>query len=239
MIVVMILAGGVGTRVGADRPKQFIEVYGKPVLAYTIENFQKNMQIDKIEIVCHKDWKEYVKKMISKYQFSKVEWIVEGGQTFQESVINGTNYLNGKIDDLDYVLIQYAAAPFTSQKIINDVIRVMLKKNFSFSATPCFQLMGTNDGQTSENWVDRDKYIQIASPYGFQFAYLKDIYIRAQKQKLLDIIEPHITSVMYALGETLYQAYGDQTNIKITTEADLQMLRAYATLENQEQNKEK
>lgn len=234
----MILAGGVGTRVGANRPKQFIEIYGKPVLGYTIEQFQKNMQIDAIEIVCHKDWKNYVREMIKKYNYSKVKWIVDGGETFQKSVISGTDFLIDKMEDSDYVLIQYAAAPFTSQKIIDDVIRVMLEKKSSFSATPCFQLMGTNDGNVSQRWVDRDKYIQIASPYGFQYAYLKDIYARARNENILDTIEPHITSLMYALGDTLYQAYGDQTNIKITTEADLTILKAYAAMKKLELNNE-
>lgn len=236
MITVMILAGGIGSRVGASRPKQFIEIYGKPVLAYTVEQFQKNIQIDAIEIVCHKEWIEYVRKMIEIYQFSKVRWIIEGGQTFQNSVMNGTEFLNDKINDRDYVLIQYAASPFTSQKIINDVIKVMQEKGSSFSATPCFQLMGTNDGEISKVWVDRDKYVQIASPYGFKYSYLKDIYIRAKKENILNTIEPHITSLMYALGDTLHQAYGDQTNIKITTESDLILLKAYAIMKKMESN---
>ena len=73
MITAMILAGGVGSRVGADRPKQFVEVLGKPVLAYTIEIFQKNPQIDAIEVVCHKKWKEYLNVMIETYNLTKVK----------------------------------------------------------------------------------------------------------------------------------------------------------------------
>lgn len=76
-------------------------------------------------------------------------------------------------------------------------------------------------------WIDRDKYIQIACPYGFKFSYLLDIYKRAGEQGLLEKIEPHTTSLMYALGDTLYQAYGDQTNIKITTKEDLDLFEGY------------
>lgn len=220
----MILAGGVGSRVGADRPKQFIEILDKPVLAYTIEIFQNNPQIDAVEVVCHKQWKSYLEAMIAKYDLTKVRWIVDAGATFQESCINGVNYLRGKVGMNDYVLVQYGAAPFTSDKIVNDVIRVMKEKNFAFTATPCYQLMGTNDmGEESRTWVDRDKYIQIACPYGFKYDYLLDIYERAEKQGLLEKIEPHTTSLMYALGDILYQAYGDQTNIKITTKEDLEL----------------
>ena len=80
MVTAIILAGGVGSRVGAGRPKQFIEVLGKPVLAYTIEIFQNNPQIDAIEVVCHKKWKEYLMGMIEQYGLSKVKWIADGGK---------------------------------------------------------------------------------------------------------------------------------------------------------------
>lgn len=230
MIIAIVLAGGAGSRVGADRPKQFIEVLGKPVLAYTIEIFQNHPEIDAVEVVCHKDWKDYLNSIIQKYELSKVKWVTDGGETFQDSVINGMNNLKNKISGNDYVLIQYGAAPFTSEKIVTDVIRVMKKRNFAVTATPCYQLMGSNDGEESCTWVDRDKYIQIACPYGFRYSYLLDIYKRAEEQDLIDKIEPHTTSLMYALGDKLYQAYGDQTNIKITTKEDFDMFEGYVLM---------
>lgn len=231
MITAIILAGGVGSRVGAGCPKQFVEILGKPVLAYTIEIFQNNPQVDAIEIVCHKNWKEYLMDMIEKYSLSKVKWVADGGDTFQDSVMSGINNLKNKIRLDDYVMIQYGAAPFTSDKIVDDVIRVMKDKGSAVTATPCYQLLGSNDENgTSESWVDRDKYIQIACPYGFKFSYLLDVYDRAEKQGLIEKIEPHTTSLMYALGDTLYQAYGDQTNIKITTKEDLDMFEGYVLM---------
>ena len=130
--------------------------------------------------------------------------------------MNGTRYLQDKISLDDYVMIQYGAAPFTSEKILSDVIRVMKLHN---------------DGDESRTWVNRDSYIQIACPYGFQYGYLLDIYKRAEEQGLIDKIEPHTTSLMYALGDVLYQAYGDQTNIKITTKEDLALFEGYALLQ--------
>lgn len=233
MITAIILAGGIGSRVGFDKPKQFIEIFDKPVLAYTIEIFQNYLEIDNIEVVCHELWKDYLKDMIQKYNLTKVKWIVNGGETFQDSVINGINHLKNKIHFDDYVLIHYGAAPFTSEKIITDVIRVMKQYGSSFTATPCYQLMGSNDGEKSKTWVNRDNYIQIACPYGFRYSYLLDIYKRAREQGLLEKIEPHTTSLMYALGDTLYQAYGDQTNIKITTKEDLDMFKGYVLMKQQ------
>ena len=237
MITAIILAGGVGSRVGAGRPKQFVEILGKPVLAYTIEIFQNNPQIDAIEVVCHKNWKEYLMDMIEKYHLSKVKWIADGGDTFQDSVMSGINNLKDKIKSDDYVMIQYGAAPFTSDKIVDEVIRVMKDKESAVTATPCYQLLGSNDeNATSRTWVNRDKYIQIACPYGFKFSYLLDVYERAEKQGLIEKIEPHTTSLMYALGDTLYQAYGDQTNIKITTKEDLAMFEGYVLMKQRKKS---
>lgn len=230
MITSIILAGGTGSRVGADRPKQFIEVLNKPVLAYTIDIFERHPEVDAIEVVCHKDWKDYLDNIIRVNKFTKVKWIVDGGDTFQTSCLNGVNNLRDKINKDDYVLIQYGAAPFTTSKIITDVIRVMKERKAAVSTTPCYQLMGTNDGITSKNWVDRDKYVQIACPSGFNFGYLLDVYKRADEKGLLDSVDPHVTSLVYALGDPLYQAYGDQTNIKITTKEDLDLFEGYVLM---------
>ncbi len=228
MITAMILAGGVGSRLGADRPKQFIEVFGKPILAYTIEIFQNHPQIDCIEVVCHKSWISFLEDMIIKYGLSKVRWVVNGGNTFQDSVINGIEGLKGGICGEDYVLIQYGAAPFTSERIVTDVIRVMKEKGSAVAVTPCYQLMGSNDAEeTSRTWVDRDRLIQIACPQGFRYSYLLNIYERAAQKGLLEQVEPHTTSLMYALGDTVYQARGDQTNIKITTWEDVELFEGY------------
>ncbi len=230
MTTAIILAGGVGSRVGAERPKQFVEVLGKPILAYTIEIFETHPEVDAIEVVCHKSWKIYLEDMISKYDYKKVKWIVDGGNTFQDSVINGVNALKDKISRKDYVLIQYGAAPFTSKKIVTDVIRVMKKKGSAVTGTPCYQLLGSKEGNISKKWVNRDLYVQIACPYGFEYGYLLDVYERAERQGLLEKIEPHTTSIIYALGDELNLAYGDQTNIKITTKEDIYMFEGYVLM---------
>ena len=113
----IILAGGVGSRVGADCPKQFIEIQGKPILVYTIEKFQNHSQIDAIEVVCVASHIEYMKELVERYQLTKVKWIVEGGVDFQHSVIQGINHLKGILDENDQVLIHYGASPFVSEEI--------------------------------------------------------------------------------------------------------------------------
>lgn len=231
MVVALILAGGVGSRLGADRPKQFVEILNKPILAYTVEIYQNYLGVDAIEIVCHKSWRKYLDEMVQKYQLTKVRWITDGGETFQDSVINGVKNLRGKISLKDIVMIHYGVAPFTSDAIIADAIKVCEEYNVSVSCTPCYQLIGTNDeGGLSRKWLDRDRVVQISCPQSFRYEYLLDIYTRAEEQGIIEKTEPHTTSLMYALGDIIYQSYGNQTNIKITTKEDLDIFEGYVLM---------
>jgi len=234
MNIAIILAGGVGSRVGADKPKQFVEVQGRPVIAYTIERLQHHPEIDAIEVVCLAEYLDYLRDLLKKNNFDKVKWLTAGGDTFQQSVINGINNLQDKINDEDIVLIHYAASPFVSADIISDGIRVAKEKGNCTSATPCFLLMGSNDdGKRSTKWVDRDKLMQLNSPQCFRYGYVKELYKEAQEDGLLDKVEPHTTSLMYAMGRTIYFSKGNQVNIKITTKEDLDLFEGYVLLEKQ------
>ena len=228
MNVVVILAGGVGSRVGANKPKQFIEVLGKPVIAYTLDVFEEHKEIDEIEVVCLESHIEYLKEITKKYGYKKVKWIVKGGKDFQESVMNGIDNLKGKVKDDDIILVHYAASPFVTKEIITDGIRVAEKKGNSTSATPCYLLTGSNDnGLQSTKWIDRDKIMQLNAPQCFKYAYVKQLYDEAREKNLLIKVEPHTTSLMYLMGRTIYFSKGNQTNIKITTKEDLDLFEGY------------
>ena len=97
----ILLAGGVGKRMGADIPKQFVKVKGKPIIVYSIENFERNNQIEKIVIVCVKEWIPYLKELINEYKLTNVEWIIEGGHTGHDSIRNGVFFLKNKIQAED------------------------------------------------------------------------------------------------------------------------------------------
>ena len=132
MNIAMILAGGTGSRLGADIPKQFLQVRGKPVLVYTIENFQNNTNIDAILVVSHPDWLNECKELASVYALDKIKWFTTGGDTFQTSVLNGVNYLRDRISREDTVLVSFGVSPYTTDEIINDSIRVCEKYGLSF-----------------------------------------------------------------------------------------------------------
>ena len=119
MNVAVILAGGVGNRVGAGIPKQFIEVLGKPILAYTIDPFEKHPDVDAVLVVCVKPYIDYIWELKEKYSFKKLIWVAEGGATFQESMINGVDFLKERISRDDTVLFHFGASPFITSDIIS------------------------------------------------------------------------------------------------------------------------
>lgn len=228
MNIAVILAGGVGSRVGMGIPKQFIEILGKPILIYTIEKFQNHSEIDKIEVVCVKDYIEKLENLVQTYHLGKVHWITEGGPTFQKSVQNGIENLRNQCDENDVILIHYGASPFVEDEIITDAIRVCKEKGNCTSANPIYTLTGSNDdGTKSTQWVDRDKIMGLNSPQCFLFGYVEELYRIAEDQGLLEQVEPHTTSLMYRMGRTIYFSKGSQTNIKITTKEDLELFEGY------------
>ncbi len=233
MNVPIILAGGVGSRVGADRPKQFIEILGKPVLVYTIELFQNHPEIDAIEVVCIKSHIDYLKKLVEKYNLDKVKWIAEGGKDFQHSVMNGVNNLNGQLKDDDVVLVHYGASPFTTPDIITDAIRVAKEKGNSSPAISSPLLLGSNDGDRSLNWIDRDQVMILNSPQCFKFGYVTQLFAEAIENDLIDKVEPHTTTLMYLMGREIYLSKSNQLNIKITTKEDLDLFKGYILMKSQ------
>lgn len=231
MVTAIILAGGVGSRVGAGIPKQFIEVMGKPILAYTLDIYQQHPEVDVIEVVCHASYIDYCKEMCEKYGHTKVRWICNGGETFQDSCMNGIHHLANKITKDDYIMIHYGGAPFTTQEELTDAIRVCKEKGNAVCGIPCFQLMGTRETydayEASKEWVDRDKFIQITCPYCFNYGFVLDLYKEAEEKDLLDKVEPHTTTLMQYMGHQLYLSKGYQSNMKITTKEDLKMFEGW------------
>ena len=234
MNVPIILAGGVGSRMGADRPKQFIEVFGKPVLVYTIEIFQNHPEIDAIEVVCVESHIDYLKELVEEYNLTKVKWITPGGKEFQDSLINGINNLKVELADDDIVLVQYGASPFTTDDIISDAIRVCSKMGNASPAMSSLFLLGSNDGDRSLNWIDRDKVIVHNTPQCFKFGYIAQMYDEAISEGYIDKVEPHTTSLMYLMGREIYLSKGNQINLKITTKEDLDLFKGYILSKKEE-----
>ncbi len=228
MNIAVILAGGKGTRVGSEIPKQFIKVYGKPILVYTIEIFQQHSEIDAIEIVCIEQYMDYMKEIIKEYKLTKVKWVVQGGKDFQHSVLNGVANLKQECREEDTVLIHFGASPFVKDYIISDAIRVCAKRGNAISTTPFYLLSGIKeDNVKSTKWIDRDTVACMNSPHAFKYGVIKRIYEEAEERGIIEQVEPHTTTLMYMLEKPIYFSKGSQSNIKITTKEDIELFEGY------------
>lgn len=232
MNVGIILAGGTGTRVGAGIPKQFIQIEGKPILAYTLDIFQSNPNIDAIEIVCHKDWVDEVEKICSVYGITKKRWVCTGGATFQESTMNGIMNLKGKIAEDDIVVISFGVSPMTPQEDINDSIRVCEAHGNAIASVDIDLCTCIKDDEesTTQNII-RETLKGFANPWTFRFGELHEAYEEAVKRNILDSLEPHTTSLYLALGKRLWFSKSTAAQCKITRKSDLDAFEGYLLLQ--------
>lgn len=221
------MAGGVGSRVGAGIPKQFIEVLGEPVIAYTMRRFQECALVDAIVLVCVKGFERTLAEIAQKAGITKVIKIVEGGHDYEHSIINGVKGLAGIAEPDDVIQIHWAAAPFVSREIIEDNIRVCKEKGNAISSCKPFLLYGTNDGDHADGVIDRESFRTITAPHSFLYRHITKMYHDCEKQKLFDTVEAHTTNFMAALNIPIYFSKGDQTNIKITTKEDIALFTGF------------
>ena len=131
--IAVILAGGIGSRIGGKLPKQFLIVNNKPVIVHTIVNFEKNSRVDGIVIVCEKNWIDYLKQMIEDFKITKIVDVIPGGETGHVSTSNAIFYLKEFLSPDDYVIIHDAARPILPQQAINNnVYENSSKRNASY-----------------------------------------------------------------------------------------------------------
>ena len=239
MNYVVLMAGGVGNRVGAGIPKQFVEVLGKPVIAYTMEKLQHCGDIDAIELVCVDGFQDKLKKIADDNGIDKVIKIVSGGKDYEHSIINGIEGLKGIAKDDDVIMMHWAASPFVSDEILKDNIRVCKAKGNAMSACFAFLLYGTNDGDHAKNVINRDTFKTLSAPQSFLYKDIVEFYRKVEEMHLFDTVEAHTTSLMAALNWPIYFSKGDQTNIKITTPEDLKLFEGYVLYEKAHSNDNK
>lgn len=228
MNVAMILAGGSGMRMGANVPKQFVEIQGKPIIIHTLEKLEAHPYIDAIEIVCIPNYIGYVKDLVKQAGIRKVRLVTAGGSSFLESVKNGVHALSSICADDDIVMIHMSVAPFIEADIITDAIEVCQKHGNSVSMNPCLLCIGEyTTPEYSAKSVLRETLAGLNTPQTFYYADLADAFAWAEGEGILDSLEPHLTSLMYERGVKLYFSKGSQYNFKITTKEDLDLFEGY------------
>ena len=229
MKIAIILAGGSGTRMGSDIPKQFIDIYGKPLIIHTIEAFDINPNIDYIAVICKNEFKEDLTIWIRKYGISKVKWIVDGGNTRQESVYNGINQLSDFCSNQDIVVIHDAARPLISQRIINENIEsAKINKAVDTVIPTTDTIIRSIDGSVIEEVPVRRELYLGQTPQSFEYALIKKAHEEAKKENNLNATDD--CQLVLKIGNKVSLVKGDKLNFKVTTFEDLLILKSVIKL---------
>ncbi len=228
--IAIIIAGGAGHRMQQDIPKQFINVYDKPVLIYTLEGFQKHPQIDAIELVCIDGWQDMVWAYAKQFNITKLKWIVPGGNSGQESIRNGVFNLEGEANDDDIVIIHDGIRPLVDEMVLSDVIVVCKKHGNAVTSLPYNEqifVVNEEDEGTTRKYIPRETLRRVSTPQAYKFGKLDWAYHEAFEKEIGIKGSAYTNTMMVDLGETLHFAAGSDKNIKLTTKDDLEMFKAY------------
>jgi 2-C-methyl-D-erythritol 4-phosphate cytidylyltransferase len=228
MNIAIIIASGSGQRMGQDIPKQFINVYDKPVLIYTLESFQKHPLIDAIELVCKEGWHDIVWAYAKQFNITKLKWIVSGGSTGQESIRNGVYNLEDKCDSNDNIIIHDGIRPLVDDTVLSDVIVKCNEYGNAVSSMPYNeQIFVIDDEVSTVKYIPRETLRRVSTPQAYKFGKLNEKYHEAFEKKIGIYGSSYTNTMMVELGERLYFAAGSDKNIKITTKDDLELFKAY------------
>lgn len=230
MNVAIIIAGGSGQRMGQSIPKQFINVYDKPILIYTLEGFQKHPMIDAIEVVCIDGWENVVWSYAKQYNITKLKWIAKGGSSGQESIRNGVYNLEDKCSSDDIIIIHDGIRPLIDAEVLSDVINKAQRYGNAVTSLPYNEqifVIDQGDTTTTTQFIPRETLRRVSTPQAYKFELLDDKYHEAF-EKEIGIYGSHYTNTMMVeLGVRLHFAVGSDKNIKLTTPDDLEIFKGY------------
>lgn len=230
--IALILAGGVGSRMGFETPKQFINIYDKPVIIYTLESFQKHPLIEEIYAVCVDKWHEVLKSYCSQYNITKLKQVFSGGSTAQESIRNGIFALSEIASPSDNIIIHDGVRPLVESEILSDVINKCTEYGNAVSSMPYNeQIFIKKDDFSTDKYIPRETLRRVSTPQAYKYDKLKWAYEKAFAENIGISPSSYTNTMMVDLGEVLYFAAGSDKNIKLTTRENLEMFKAFLKLD--------
>ena len=234
MNIAIIIAGGVGNRMGQDIPKQFINVHDKPVLIYTLESFQRHPLVDKIEVVCLDGWQSVVRSYANQFNITKLEWIVDAGGSTQESIRNGVYNLEDKVGSDDNIIIHDGIRPLIEPSVLTDVIEKCKEYGNGVTSMPYNEqifIVNKEDPDTTTEYIPRETLRRVATPQAYKYGLLLEKYREAFEKGIGVSGSSYTNTMMVLLGVRLHFAAGSDKNIKLTTKDDLEMFKSYLTMD--------
>lgn len=235
MVYGVILAGGVGSRMGGEKPKQYLTVKNKPVIVYTAEKFLACAELEKVIILCPAKWVEYTKNLVKKY-ISAAEnrvAVIEGGTTRNETIMNSIDFIEaeGNLDEDTIIVTHDSVRPFVTHRIIAENIEACRKFGACDTVIPATDtIVESENGLNISNIPNRSFMYQGQTPQSFKALRLREIYnslTESEKDILTDAAKIYVLK-----GEKVALVAGETFNIKITYPYDLRI--AKSLLEDEE-----
>ena len=227
MNIGVIFAGGVGKRMNSRvKPKQFINVYGKPIIIHTLELFDNHEEIDAIAVACLEEWIPYLEELLEKFNIRKVKKIVPGGASGQESIYNGLKAAEEIAGgEKSIVLIHDGVRPLIHAKTISDNIASVKEHGSAITSVKVKEtVLVVSEDNSIESVPKREDTRLARAPQSFYLDEILAAHRKSMAEKLPGFIDS--CSLMQYYGKKLYLIEGPQENIKITTPDDFYTMRA-------------
>lgn len=226
MNIALIFAGGVGQRMNSKtKPKQFLELHGKPIIIYTIEQFENHPDIDNIILACVKDWIPYLHKLIERNHLKKVIDVVPGGESGQHSIFNGLKSCKEHFSDDSIVLLHDGVRPLIDAETITHNIECVKKNGSAVTVSPAVETIAFKETDGCINSIlERQKCLFARAPQSFILRDIFEAHMKAIGENKMSFVDS--ASLMSHYGYKLYTVEGPTENIKITTPTDFYIFRA-------------
>ena len=222
----VVLAGGIGTRMGnVEKPKQFMEIGGKPIIIHTIEKFVMNPKFEKILVLSPKQWIKHTEDLIKKYiPVSENVVVISGGATRNETIMNSIAYIEsqGRLNEDTIIVTHDSVRPFVTHRILEENIKYAQEFGACDTVVPATDtIVESTDHQLVSSIPDRAIMYQGQTPQSFRAIHLRELYegLDAEERKILT----DACKILVIKGEKVHLVEGEESNIKITYPYDLRV----------------
>ena len=229
MIYGVVLAGGVGSRMGnVGKPKQYLLVGDKPILIHTLEKFYMQSEFEKVLVLCPTEWISHTKNLVRKYMKDTERIVVlEGGETRNETIMNAVRYIEeqGCLEDDTIIVTHDSVRPFVTWRILEENIQFAGKYGACDTVIPATDTIVESTGQEMITGIPNRKYMyQGQTPQSFRAKKLKDLY-EALTEEEKDVLTD-ACKIFVLKGEPVHLVQGEVFNIKITYSYDITVAKA-------------
>lgn len=233
MNIALILAGGVDPRFEMDVPKQFVNVFNRPIIVYTLEIFQNHPEIDEIIVTCLNGWQEMVKVYAKQFNITKLTKIIQGGKDAQESTYQGLMAIQEKMDRGDIVVVHDAIRPMVSNELISSSIQLCRKKGMGIAAIYTMDtIMRSENGLEGEESINRYEIMKVQTPQAFDYDYIWALHNEALQENCVGAWDN--STMITKMGQKVYFSEGSELNLKINTLEDVEIFRALYCMKRDE-----